>query len=98
LPEGTKYIKVVFWEEGRVVSVHAKRARGLMARFLAESKSSDIKDVQKFAEEGYGFVKSKSDETTLVFDRRKGAGAKRESTASKGNTAKSAKKSKRSKT
>jgi cytoplasmic iron level regulating protein YaaA (DUF328/UPF0246 family) len=98
LPEGTKYIKVVFWEEGRVVSVHAKRARGLMARFLAENKSSDLKDVQKFAEEGYGFVKSKSDETTLVFDRRKGAGAKRENAASSGvNGGKSAKKSKRSK-
>jgi cytoplasmic iron level regulating protein YaaA (DUF328/UPF0246 family) len=96
LPEGTKYVKVVFWEEGRVVSVHAKRARGLMARFLAENKSSDLKDVQKFAEEGYGFVDSKSDETTLVFDRRKGSGVKRESTTSSGVTGKSAKKSKRS--
>jgi cytoplasmic iron level regulating protein YaaA (DUF328/UPF0246 family) len=98
LPEGTKYIKVVFWEEGRVVSVHAKRARGLMARFLAENKSSDLKDVQKFAEEGYGFVDSKSDETTLVFDRRKGAGVKRDSAASNGVTGKAAKKPKRSKT
>jgi cytoplasmic iron level regulating protein YaaA (DUF328/UPF0246 family) len=96
LPEGTKYVKVVFWEEGRVVSVHAKRARGLMVRFLADNKSSDLKDVQKFAEEGYGFVHSKSDETTLVFDRRKGAGVKRESATSSGVTAKSAKKSKRS--
>jgi cytoplasmic iron level regulating protein YaaA (DUF328/UPF0246 family) len=98
LPEGTKYVKVVFWEEGRVVSVHAKRARGLMARFLAENDTSDLKDVQKFAEEGYSFVDSKSDDSTLVFDRRKGAGAKRASSAaSSATTGKSTRKSKRSK-
>jgi hypothetical protein len=78
LPEGTRYIKVVFWEEGRVVSVHAKRARGLVARFLAESETSDLEGVKQFAEEGYSYQASKSDESTLIFDRRKqAAGTKR---------------------
>lgn len=65
------YIKAVFCEDGRVVTVHAKRARGLMARYLSEHQVSTIAGIQKFAEEGYRFLESKSDDTTLVFDRPK---------------------------
>jgi uncharacterized protein len=70
-PDGTRYIKVVFREDGRTIAVHAKRARGLMVRYLAEHSVEAIEEVQKFRDEGYSFVESKSDETTLVFDRRK---------------------------
>ena len=71
LPKATAFVKVVFWQEGRVISVHAKRARGLMARYLAEKEATTLDDVRAFAEEGYSFVASKSDEQTLVFDRPK---------------------------
>jgi uncharacterized protein len=71
LPEGTKYIKVVFWEDGRTIAIHAKKARGMMVRFVAEHNIRDIFDVQGFAEEGYSFVKDKSDDITLIFNRTK---------------------------
>lgn len=93
LPDSAAYVKVVFWEGGRTIAVHAKRARGLMARYLAENDTNDLEGVRAFAEEGYGFVDSESDETKIVFDRQKGAGAKR-GAATKGK-AKAPKKSKR---
>jgi uncharacterized protein len=87
---GTHCLKAVFQEEGRVVSVHAKRARGLMARYMAENDVSSIDGIKMFAEEGYAFVESRSDDTTLVFDRKKQVAAKRRATASsKGTTDKS---------
>lgn len=80
LSEQTQYVKVVFQEEGRVVAVHAKRARGLMVRYLAENKVVGLDGVRKFSAEGYSFARSKSDDTTIVFDRKK-QGTKRASTA-----------------
>jgi uncharacterized protein len=71
LPKNVQYVKVVFWEQGRVVSVHAKRARGLMARYIADKELESIEGVREFSEEGYRFVPSESNETTLVFDRMK---------------------------
>jgi uncharacterized protein len=87
---GAHCLKAVFQEEGRVISVHAKRARGLMARYVAENDVSSIDGIKMFAEEGYAFVESRSDDTTLVFDRKKQAAAKRRATApSKATTEKS---------
>ena len=77
LPENARFIKVVFWENGRVVSVHAKRARGLMVRYIAESQACSVDKVKEFSEEGYSFQDAKSDETTFVFDRPKQQPAKR---------------------
>ena len=71
LPTGTQYIRIVFRQEGRVIAVHAKRARGLMARHLAEMKAESLEDVKSFNMEGYSFVKDESNETALVFDRKK---------------------------
>lgn len=71
LPEHARYIKIVFWEQGRVVAVHAKRARGLMVRYLAVHQITDEQGIQQFNEEGYHFVPSKSTETSFVFDRTK---------------------------
>lgn len=77
LPEGTQFIKVVFRQEGRVIAVHAKRARGLMARHVAETKAESLEDVKSFNMEGYAFKEDESDETTLVFDRKKQQAAKK---------------------
>mmetsp|Transcript_23340 Transcript_23340/g.26587 ORF Transcript_23340/g.26587 Transcript_23340/m.26587 type:complete len:320 (+) Transcript_23340:459-1418(+) len=71
LPEGTKYVKVVFQQEGRVIAVHAKRARGLMARYIAENKLTELEDVKSFDDDGYSFIQDRSDDNSLVFDRPK---------------------------
>lgn len=77
LPSGARVVKAVFQEEGKVVSVHAKRARGLMARFLAEKQVTSCEEVKNFAEEGYSFVEERSDDTTFVFDRKRQTPLKR---------------------
>lgn len=56
LPEDTRYIKIVFREEGRTIAVHAKRARGLMVRYLAENEVKGLDGVKQFDSEGYGVV------------------------------------------
>jgi hypothetical protein len=81
LPADTQYIQIVFRQEGRVIAVHAKRARGLMARYLAEIKAESLEDVKWFNMEGYSFVKDESNETMLVFDRKKQQAPKKRAAA-----------------
>ncbi|CAB9517565.1 UPF0246 protein YaaA [Seminavis robusta] len=71
-----QYIKVVFRNEGRVIAVHAKRARGLMVRYLAERQATTLEDVKQFDLEGYKLVEDDEDDddaSTLIFDRPKQA-------------------------
>lgn len=88
LPAGAQFVRVVFRQEGRVIAVHAKRARGLMARYLAETRAASLDDVKLFDVEGYSFVAKDSDETTLVFDRKKPSAKKRAATAKPAGAAK----------
>ena len=90
LPDGIIPIKVKFTEDGRVVTVHAKKARGLIVRFLAAANASTVDDIRKFNLEGYVLDESASDETLLVFNRKKQT-AKRGSTASQRSTKRSKK-------
>lgn len=62
-------VKVIFQEEGRVISTHAKRARGLMVRYLAENNVTSLEEIKKFHLEGYFFVGS--EESTIVFNRKR---------------------------
>lgn len=71
LPDGTRYVKVVFQQEGRVIAVHAKRARGRMVRYLSKNVISDVDGIKAFSEDGYGFVEGRSSPDKLVFDRPK---------------------------
>jgi len=73
LPEGTKYIKAVFQQEGRVIAIHAKRARGLMVRYLSENAVKHVDGIREFNAEGWKYVKSKSTDDIIVFDRPKPA-------------------------
>lgn len=66
-----KFIKVAFQQEGKVVAVHAKRARGLMVRYISENQLTDLQDIYNFDLEGYKFRQDKSNENTIVFDRPK---------------------------
>ena len=71
LPTGTQFIKIAFLDGGRVVAVHAKRARGLMAKFVAESQCQTVDDVKEFDSEGYAFSEAQSQDDCLVFERSK---------------------------
>jgi len=53
LPPNTIYINTIFRHQGRVLAVHAKRARGLMARYLSETGAQTLEDVSKFNLENY---------------------------------------------
>lgn len=56
--------------EYKMISFFAKKARGLMARYLIENEISDVNSLKDFNSEGYTFKPSLSDESNLVFTRR----------------------------
>lgn len=64
-------IHVQFLDErngkARVVTVYAKKARGMFARFIIENKIEKTEDLQAFDSEGYVFNARRSDKNTLVF-------------------------------
>ena len=53
----------------RTLQFFAKRARGEMARFAAQNRIGDAKDLKKFNGGGYRFQPDLSDETTWRFTR-----------------------------
>ena len=53
LPRNTIFLNVIFKHKGRVIAVHAKRARGLMARYIAENDVQSWSDIRHFDLEGY---------------------------------------------
>jgi len=73
-----KYIKVIFQQKGKVIAVHAKRARGLMVRYLAVHNVGSLDGVRAFDWEGYRCITTSDchshkmdidDVHTIVFDR-----------------------------
>jgi len=98
LPEGTKFIKAVFQQEGRVIAVHAKRARGLMVRYLSENGVKDVDGIRGFDAEGWKYVKSRSTDDSIVFDRPKPAAKPKKKTPAKSKATGSGPKSKKAKT
>jgi uncharacterized protein len=60
------------WKGGRykVISFHAKRARGLMARYAVEHRISEPQALKGFDVEGYAFDADASNDSTWVFRRR----------------------------
>src|SRR5690606_14864822 len=69
-----KVVQCVFQDykngQFKIISFHAKRARGLMARFVIDHKITSVKGLEKFDSEGYVFTPDESDESRLVFRRR----------------------------
>jgi len=53
----------------KVISFYAKKARGLMARYILENEVTEIEQLKEFDVDGYYFVKADSSETDLVFYR-----------------------------
>ncbi|SDD07464.1 peroxide stress protein YaaA [Paraburkholderia lycopersici] len=60
------------WKGGRykIISFHAKRARGLMARYAVENRIAEPEALRAFDVEGYAFDASASNDSTYVFRRR----------------------------
>lgn len=69
-----RVVQCVFqdWKSGvwKVISFHAKRARGLMVRYAIENKATRAEDLRGFASEGYAFDAAASSEDKLVFRRK----------------------------
>lgn len=63
------------WKGGqwKVISFHAKRARGLMARFAVTHRITQVQALQGFDSEGYAFDAGASAPDRLVFRRREPA-------------------------
>lgn len=55
--------------EYKIISFYAKKARGLMTRFLLQNQSNDPSIIQTFSEDGYLFNPGLSKENEPVFTR-----------------------------
>ncbi|KNH08626.1 UPF0246 protein YaaA [Candidatus Burkholderia brachyanthoides] len=60
------------WKGGhyKIISFHAKRARGMMARFAVQNRIEELEGLKAFDSEGYTFDAKASNDTTYVFHRR----------------------------
>ena len=54
----------------KIISFYAKKARGLMARWIIQNKVKDFEDLKKFNVDGYKYSKAESTSTTPVFLRK----------------------------
>jgi cytoplasmic iron level regulating protein YaaA (DUF328/UPF0246 family) len=70
LPADVRVIAVDFREaDGRFVSFHAKKARGMMARYLAEHHVIEVDGMKAFDTAGYRFAADHSDDARWTFER-----------------------------
>ena len=74
LPEGLNVVSPTFkdYKNGKykIISFYAKKARGLMARWIIQNKVKDFEDLAKFNVDGYKFSKGESTASTPVFLRK----------------------------
>ena len=54
----------------KIISFYAKKARGLMARWIIKNKVKDFEELMKFNLDGYKYSKTESTATTPVFLRK----------------------------
>ncbi|EKE87586.1 peroxide stress protein YaaA [Idiomarina xiamenensis] len=68
-----KLVTPVFKDEKngqyKVISFYAKKARGMMARFILNEKPKKVSDLQAFSAAGYQYSAAQSDDAQLVFTR-----------------------------
>ena len=71
LPESINLVSPVFKDfkndKYKIISFYAKKARGLMARWIIENKITDSKDLEKFNVDGYYYSAKDSTESEPVF-------------------------------
>lgn len=68
-PLVTALFKEIRDGQPKTISFSAKRARGLMARFVVKNRVDRLDGLKDFAEEGYGFRPEMSDDDRLLFVR-----------------------------
>lgn len=72
-PRGARILTIDFREDGpnglRFNSFAAKRARGMMARYMCEHRLTDLEGLKGFDSDGYRFQAEGSDEETWRFVR-----------------------------
>lgn len=73
LSKEVKIITPVFKESSgntyKQVTVHAKKARGMMARFIIQHQLKDVEHIKGFDTEGYGYSEQLSSDNEWVFIR-----------------------------
>lgn len=55
--------------ELKIIAIYAKKARGMMLRYIVENEIKNVKDLKGFNMENYAFDSKLSTETELVFTR-----------------------------
>lgn len=60
LPMGVRVVAVDFRDGDRFITFHAKKARGMMARWLVEHRIESIDDMRGFDADGYRFIADES--------------------------------------
>ena len=69
----SKLINISFKEnkngEFKIIGIHAKKARGLMSRYIIKNKIEEPQKLKKFNLEGYEFNKMLSTESEFIFTR-----------------------------
>jgi hypothetical protein len=56
--------------EYKMIGIYAKKARGLLSRYIIQNKLNDPEDIKAFSEEGYRFNKTLSKGNNWVFTRK----------------------------
>lgn len=74
LPKGVRKITPLFKEEQadgsfKQIVVYAKKARGMMSRYIIKNKLTNVEDIKGFGEEGYLFNPHLSDDKEWIFTR-----------------------------
>jgi cytoplasmic iron level regulating protein YaaA (DUF328/UPF0246 family) len=54
----------------KMIGIYAKRARGLLSRYIIQNKLSDPEDIKSFCEDGYRYNKKLSKGSNWVFTRK----------------------------
>ena len=73
LPKGHKIITPIFKQQTdkgyKQIVVYAKKARGMMTRFIIQNQLTDVEQIKAFNSEGYLFAPQLSDDQEWVFIR-----------------------------
>ena len=67
IPVITCHFKEMRGGKPSIISFRAKRARGLMARYLVTNAVTTVDNLKQFSVENYAFAPELSDRTDLVF-------------------------------
>lgn len=65
----TCHFKEIKDGKAKVIGLFAKRARGMMARYMIQNRLTKPEELKAFDVDGYSFDKSESDDKNLVFIR-----------------------------